>query len=234
MMSSTERRMTFAATNVATTQDAITELDVLWITAGLGCDGDTIAMTAATQPSLEDVVLGQIPWIPRVRLHNPFLSFANGDDFLKPFHEAAEGRIDNFILVVEGSIPNEHNKEQGYWASFGTDAKTGQPITTCEWIDRLAPNAWAVIAAGTCATYGGIHAMEGNPTGCMGLPDYLGWEWKSKAAIPIVCVPGCPVQPDNFMETLLYLLYMSTGHAPMIPLDEALRPRWLFGYTVHE
>jgi Ni,Fe-hydrogenase I small subunit len=20
---------------------------------------------------------------------------------------------------------------------------------------------------------------------------------------PIVCVPGCPVQPDNFMETLL-------------------------------
>ena len=30
----------------------ITEIDVLWITAGLGCDGDTIAMTAATQPSL--------------------------------------------------------------------------------------------------------------------------------------------------------------------------------------
>src|SRR5207253_6228676 len=49
----------------------------------------------------------------------------------------------------------------------------GQPITTCEWIDRLAPRAWAVLAAGTCATYGGIHAMSGNPTGCMGLADYL-------------------------------------------------------------
>ena len=36
----------------------ITELDVLWVTAGLGCDGDTIAMTAATQPSIEDVVMG--------------------------------------------------------------------------------------------------------------------------------------------------------------------------------
>jgi hydrogenase small subunit len=68
----------------------------------------------------------------------------------------------------------------------------------------------------------------------MGLPDYLGWQWKSKAAIPIVCVPGCPVQPDNFMETLLYLLYMATGRAPIIPLDEALRPTWLFGSTVHE
>ncbi|MFZ0864387.1 MAG: hypothetical protein ABR881_23235 [Candidatus Sulfotelmatobacter sp.] len=76
--------------------------------------------------------------------------------------------------------------------------------------------------------------MEGNPTGCMGLADYLGWNWKSKAEIPIGCVPGCPVQPDNFMETLLYLLYMASGRAPMIPLDEALRPTWLFGNTVHE
>ena len=37
------------------------EIDVLWITAGLGCDGDTIAMTAAMQPSIEDVLLGGMP-----------------------------------------------------------------------------------------------------------------------------------------------------------------------------
>jgi hypothetical protein len=30
--------------------------------------------------------------------------------------------------------------------------------------------------------------MEGNPAGAMGLCDYLGWEWKSKAGIPIVNV----------------------------------------------
>ena len=70
--------------------------------------------------------------------------------------------------------------------------------------------------------------MEGNPTGCMGLADYLGWGWKSKAGLPIVNVPGCPVQPDNFMETLLYLLYQLAGLAPMIPLDDQLRPKWLF------
>ena len=150
------------------TQNPIPELEVLWMTAGLGCDGDTIAMTAATQPSIEDSRSRRIPWIPKVNLHNPFLAMANGDDFLRPFHQAAEGKIENFILVVEGSIPNEHNKEEGYWASFGTDPKTGQPITTCEWIDRLAAHAWAVVAAGTCATYGGIHAMEGNPTGMYG------------------------------------------------------------------
>ena len=222
-------------TGQAQAGDVIPEIDILWLTAGLGCDGDTIAMTGATQPSLEDIVLGALPWTPKVRFYNPFLAFENGDDFVRPFREAAQGQSQRpFILIVEGSIPNEANKTEGYWASFGTDSATGQPITTCEWIDRLAPHAWAIVAARTCATYGGIHAMEGNPTGCMGLPDYLGWKWQSKARIPIVCVPGCPVQPDNMMETVLYLLYMAVGRAPMIPLDDALRPTWLFGSTVHE
>jgi hydrogenase small subunit len=210
------------------------EMHVLWITAGLGCDGDTIAMTAATQPSIEDLVLGAIPGIPRVHLHNPVLSYEVGDDFLKAWYLADAGKLDPFLLVIEGSIPNEKNKAEGYWAALGTDRATGQPIPTCTWIDRLAPRAWAVVAAGTCAAYGGIHAMEGNPTGCMGLADYLGRTWKSKMGLPLVCVPGCPVQPDNFMGTLLYLLYQAAGLAPMIPLDEQLRPTWLFGNTVHE
>ena len=138
------------------------------------------------------------------------------------------------MLVVEGSIPNEAIKGEGYWCGFGNDPETDQPMTTSEWLDRLAPKATAVVAVGTCATYGGIHAMAGNPTGAMGVPDYLGWGWKSKAGLPIVCVPGCPIQPDNLSETLVYLLYQATGQAPMIPLDEALRPQWLFGATVHE
>jgi hydrogenase small subunit len=139
-----------------------------------------------------------------------------------------------FVLVVEGSIPNEQINGDGYWTSMGNDPATGEPITLNTWIDRLAPRAWAVVAVGTCATYGGIHAMAGNPTGCMGLADYLGWGFRSVAGIPIVNVPGCPVQPDNFMETLTWLLYQAAGLAPMIPLDQALRPTWLFGKTVHE
>jgi hydrogenase small subunit len=213
---------------------AIEQLDVLWLTAGLSCDGDTISITAATQPSIEDLVLGALPGIPRVRLHNAVLAYANGDDFLRPWHEAAAGKLSPFLLVVEGSIPDEHNKAEGYWAGFGADPTTGQPLTSCSWIDRLAPRAWAVVAAGTCAAYGGIHAMAGNPTGARGLADYLGWDWRSQAGIPLVNVPGCPVQPDNFMEVLLHLLYQAAGTAPMISLDDQLRPTWLFGNTVHE
>jgi hydrogenase small subunit len=212
----------------------VKEIHVLWITAGLSCDGDSVSITAATQPSIEDVLLGAIPGLPKVHLHNPVLAYENGDEFMKYWYLAEKGQLKPFVLVVEGSIPNEKIKDEGYWAALGSDPATGQPITTCEWIDRLAPKALAIVACGTCATYGGIHAMQGNPTGAMGLADYLGWDWKSKAGLPIVNVPGCPVQPDNFMETLLYLLYQVAGLAPMIPLDDQLRPTWLFGKTVHE
>ncbi|HXR65054.1 MAG TPA: hydrogenase expression protein HypE [Ktedonobacteraceae bacterium] len=216
------------------TKTRVEEVHIIWITAGLSCDGDTISITAASQPSIEDVVMGAIPGLPKVHLHNPVLAYEVGANFMDWWYKAERGELDPFVLVVEGSIPNEKIKSQGYWAALGTDPATGQPIPTSDWIDRLAPKAWAVVAAGTCATYGGIHAMQGNPTGAMGLADYLGWGWKSQAGIPLVCVPGCPVQPDNFMETLLYLLYQAAGLSPMIPLDEALRPEWLFGKTVHE
>jgi len=71
-----------ATSNGATRWDStpISEIDILWLTAGLGCDGDTIAVTAATQPSIEDLVLGAFPWIPKVNFHNPFLAYENGDE----------------------------------------------------------------------------------------------------------------------------------------------------------
>ena len=212
----------------------VKEIHVVWMTSGLGCDGDSVSITAATLPSVEDLVLGAIPGLPKVHLHNPVLAYECGDDFMKHWFDAAAGKLDPFVLILEGSVPNEKLLTEGYWAALGTDPDTGQPITTNEWIDRLAPKALAVVACGTCATYGGIHAMEGNPTGAMGLADYLGWNWKSKAGLPIINVPGCPVQPDNMMETILYLLYQVAGLAPTIPLDDQLRPKWLFGKTVHE
>jgi hydrogenase small subunit len=217
-------------------REGFEHIDILWISEGMSCDGDTVAMTAAGQPAIEDVVLGLIPGLPRVSLHNKVLSpTQGGDEFLAPFRAAAAGELKPFILVIEGSIPNQNIiTGGGYWTSFGNDPDTGEPLTLNWWIDRLAPKAWAVVAAGTCATYGGIHAMAGNPTGCMGLADYLGWDFKSAGGLPIVNVPGCPIQPDNFMETLTWVLQHAAGDAPPPPLDHMLRPQWLFGKTVHE
>src|SRR3954451_27706 len=167
----------------------------------MSCDGDSVSVTAAAQPSIEEVLLGAIPGIPKVNLHNKVLSpTLGGEEFMKPFREAAEGTLDApFVLVIEGSIPNEKINGDGYWTSFGNDLATGDPIPINDWIDVLAPKAFAVIAIGTCATYGAIRAMAANPPGCMALPDYLGWDFRPPAGLPIVNVPGCPVQPDNFM-----------------------------------
>jgi hypothetical protein len=203
-------------------------LHILWMNGGLSCDGDSVALTAATQPSIEEIVLGALPGLPQIAMHWPLLDFECGpqrgqDSFIEWWHKADRGELEPFILVVEGSMPDERNKSEGHWCGFGNDPETGQPRTTNEWLDRLAPKATVILAVGTCATYGGIHAMAGKPTGAMGVPDYLGWDWKSKAGLPIVCVPGCPVQPDSLSETILYLLYQLAGQAPEIPLDEALR-----------
>ncbi len=212
----------------------VEDVHIIWIVEGLSCEGDTISITAATQPSLEDLVLGNIPGIPRVHIHNKVIAYElGGASFMEWWYKAERGELDPFVLVMEGSVPNEKIKAEGYWAALGAD-ETGQPIPVSDWLDRLAPKALAVVACGTCAAYGGIHAMQGNPTGAMGLRDYLGHDFKSKAGYPIINVPGCPVQPDNFMEVVLYLLYMAAGMAPVIPLDEEGRPTWLFGKTVHE
>jgi hydrogenase small subunit len=214
----------------------VEKVHILWISEGMSCDGDSVSITAAGQPSIEDVLLGAIPGLPEVLLHNKVLSpTLGGEEFLLPYRQAARDELDApYVLVIEGSIPNEKINGDGYWTSFGNDEATGEPLTLNWWIDQLAAKAWGVVAVGTCATYGGIHAMAGNPTGCMGLADYLGWDFRSAAGLPIVNVPGCPVQPENFMETLTWLLYQAAGLAPTIPLDEALRPQWIFGKTVHE
>jgi hydrogenase small subunit len=209
-------------------------VSILWLTSGLGCDGDSIAMTSATNPSLEDLLSGCLPGMPPVVLYNPMLAYENGDDFLGAWHDAADGKLDPFVLVLEGSVPNEEINGEGHWAGFGIEPGTGQPILTNTWIDRLAPKAAAVLALGTCAAYGGIPAMRNNPTGAMGLRDYLGWSWTSHQGVPIINLPGCPVQPDNITETLLCIVLHLARMGPALELDEQGRPVRIFERTVHE
>src|SRR5579863_10491503 len=75
----------------------VAEVHILWITAGLGCDGDSVSITAATQPSIEDVLLGAIPGLPKVHLYNPVLAYECGDDFMKHFYLDEEGKLEPFV-----------------------------------------------------------------------------------------------------------------------------------------
>ena len=77
---------------------------VIWMTSGLGCDGDTLAMTAATGPALEDLLTGTLPGMPGVVIYNPVLAYESGEGFMQAWRDAEAGRLDPFILVLEGSL----------------------------------------------------------------------------------------------------------------------------------
>src|SRR5262249_52003313 len=91
---------------------------ILWMNGGLGCDGDSVALTAATQPSIEEIALGALPGLPKVAVHWPLIDFECGpeqgaDTFIEWWHKADRGELDPFVLVVEGSVPNEAIKPEG-------------------------------------------------------------------------------------------------------------------------
>ncbi len=83
----------------------VSDIHIVWMTSGLGCDGDSVSITAATQPSIEDVILGAIPGLPKVHLHNPVFAYENGDEFLKFWYQAAEGKLNPFVLGRRGLDP---------------------------------------------------------------------------------------------------------------------------------
>jgi hydrogenase small subunit len=209
-----------------------------WL-AGMSCDGCTVSVSGATSPSIEDLLVGRLPGLPRLVLHHPVLSVESGDHFVRNYQLAAEGKLNApYVVIYEGSIPNEVLAEAtgGYWSAMGVEDVDGteKPVPTATWLRRLAPGAAAVIAIGTCATWGGIPAAYGNPTGSMGVMDFLGKEYQSALGIPVINVPGCAPLGDNFTETVAMIMLFLNGLGPLPEFDELGRPAWLFKETVHQ
>jgi hydrogenase small subunit len=213
---------------------------VFWI-AGMSCDGCSIAATGATNPSVEDLLLGTIPGMPKVVLHHPVLNVSAGAEFIRAFHAAANGTLGApYVVVLEGSVPDDQKfpENQGYFSAMGAGgfdplSDTDQPNRVTDWLKKLAPGAAAYVAIGTCATWGGIPAAAGNITGSMGLMDYLGKDYRSALGVPVVNIPGCSPVGDNFTETVAAVLLFLQNLGPLPQFDELGRPAWLFKETVH-
>ncbi|MGQ9631439.1 MAG: hydrogenase small subunit [bacterium] len=182
---------------------------VLWL-QGQACSGCSISLSYSSHPSLSSVIAD----IVSLRFH-PTFSVAQGG--------AATDQIANtvksgeYVLVAEGAVP------------------VGVP-SACEVGERdyaglvreATLGAKFVMAIGTCASFGGIPAADPNPTGALGLGDFLKREGISKR---VVNVPGCPAHYEWFISTLSHLLLFG------IPdLDEHDRPLMFFGpdKKVHE
>jgi hydrogenase small subunit len=208
--------------------------------AGMSCDGCSVAVTGATAPAVETLLLGAHPGLPRLILHHPVLNVESGSAYLRAAEQAMLGQLDHpYVVILEGSACDEVRAgvQGGYWSGQGEEpwgpGGEMRPVTASEWVARLSPGAAATIAIGTCATWGGIPAAQGNPTGAMSVMDFLGKDYRSAFGLPVVNVPGCPPIGDNFTETVAAILYFLQGFGPLPEFDELGRPAWLFGETVH-
>lgn len=204
-------------------------MHVLWL-SGAGCDGCTMATLGASDPSLEDLLLGRLPGGPQVRLVHPALALESGPDYLARLTAAARGELHPLVLVLEGSVPDERLAGPGSFSRLGGEGD--RPLTTADWLDRLAPQADVVVAIGSCATWGGVPAAAGSPTGAMGLEAYLGWSFVSRQGLPIVNVPGCAPSGDAFVEVLV-AIHLHLERATPLELDAERRPRWLYASPAH-
>lgn len=227
-----------AASGPRTKIGAFESVHVFWL-AGMSCDGCSIAVLGATAPSVESLLTGSLPGVPILFLHHTAVQLEAGDAYMEPMWRAWRGELDApYVVVYEGSLADESLAGTGgYWSAIGEEGdgpmEGRRQVPSAEWARRLAPGAAAMIAIGTCATWGGIPAAFGNVTGSMSLTDFVGADYRSALGLPVINIPGCSPVGDNFTETVAAVLLFLQGVAPLPEFDDLGRPAWLYGETVH-
>jgi len=200
--------------NVASVMAAETDPPIIWI-QGAGCSGCTVSTLNVTNPTtIDDVLLNKISM-----KYNSTLMTASGDLAMQTLDQAATQYKGQFILVIEGAVPTGAS---GNYCVIGE--VNGVPLTMQQAVLKYGPIAKYVVAAGTCASFGGVSAAPPNNTSCSTVSTIL----SGKTTNPVVNLPGCPVHPTVLIQTLLDIVL--TG---VLPLDTNQRPTKYFGATVH-
>ena len=172
------------------------------------CTGCTESLLRTSAPGLAELVLDLVS----LDYHETLFAAA-GHQAEAALKSAMAQHKGKYICVVEGAIPV---KDGGVYCQIG--GRTALDI-----IDDVAGSAGAIIALGSCASWGGVASADPNPTGATGAPTVL----KGKT---VVTIPGCPANPYNFLGVALQ--YATFGTLPK--LDALGRPEFAYGRTIHE
>ena len=144
---------------------------VLWFQAG-ACSGNTMSFLNAEEPNVVDLIVDfglELLW-------HPSLGLELGEQAKKIFTDCASGARPLDIFVLEGSVI------QGPDGSGRYDLFADRPMT--EWVTELCEAASIVVAIGDCASWGGIPAMEPNPSDSTGLQFHKRERWSSRSSDP--------------------------------------------------
>jgi NiFe hydrogenase small subunit HydA len=180
---------------------------VIWLNfaSDSGC---TEAFIKATYPSPAEVILD-------------ILSVDYNETIMAAAGRQAEEILDSsakaggYILIVEGGVPTR--KGHGM-------------IGNKEMLDvlrEMAPPAVAVLAIGSCATYGGVPSAKPNPSQIIGTGEALKRIGVNK---PLVNMDLCPVNPEYLVSVVVNFLLL--GKLP--ELDSLGRPKMFYGQAIHD
>jgi hydrogenase small subunit len=192
---------------------------VLWFQGG-ACSGNTMSFLNAEEPTVVDLITDFGLEI----VYHPTTSMEIGPVAQEMFWAYARGEKEIDIFVYEGSIIEAPNGTGRF------DMFADRPMK--DWVSDIAPKAGIVVAVGDCAAWGGIPAMEPNPSASTGLMfhkrkkgGFLGADFTSRLGLPVINIPGCPAHPDWISQIIVAL---ASGRAADIALDDLQRPSTFF------
>jgi quinone-reactive Ni/Fe-hydrogenase small subunit len=194
---------------VAKAAELMNRVPVIWLELQ-DCAGNSEAILRSDAPTIDELILEVISLE-----FNETIMVAAGHQAEEHLEETMKTFKGKYLCVVEGSIPTGMD---GYYGTIGAKGETFE-----EHLKHVAHNAAALVAVGTCATFGGVPAAAPNPTGAVGVQDVISGK-------PIINIPACPANPANITGTILH--FVLTGQIP--ELDHLNRPKFAFGYRIHD
>lgn len=189
--------------------EQLNKIPIIWLELA-DCSGNSEGFIKSAHPKVDDLILKYISLD-----YHELLMAASGDQSETVLDGIIENDKGRYILMVEGAIPLGLD---GKFLRIGPKGETGKQL-----LKRVAKDAAAVLAIGSCALDGGVVAAAPNPTGAVGVAEALERD-------DIINLPGCPVNPINIVGTLLH--YIMFDELPA--LDEKNRPEWAYGFRIHD
>lgn len=172
------------------------------------CAGNTESALRASHPSFADIVLDLLSW----NYHETVMAPA-GKAAEKSLSDTVRQYKGKYLAVVEGSIPLSAD---GVYCTIGGRAAIDIAREVCG-------NAYATIAAGTCAAFGGIPAAAGGLTGAVGVANAV-------PGLKLINLSACPMNGANLAATIVHWLTFKELPAT----DELSRPLFAHGDRIHD
>lgn len=195
------------ASSIANALETKPRVPVIWL-HGLECTCCTESFIRSSHPLAKDVVLSMISLD-----YDDTIMAAAGHQAEAILTETREKYAGRYILAVEGNPPLAND---GLYCFPG-----GRPFV--ETLKEMAEGAMAVVAWGSCASWGCVQAAKPNPTQAVSIDKVISGK-------PIIKVPGCP----PIAEVMTALLAFITTFERLPQLDLLGRPKMFYSNRIHD